>query len=89
VYPSIAIGRSEDPARPRIPSHAKIGKTALASRHDSGNEGKWVKPAMAGIPAGAVQRMPQEGIPGLPPVDPADILAAGDGADAHAADNRS
>lgn len=38
---------------------------------DIGNDGNGVERAMAGIPSGAVQRMPESASPGLPPVDPA------------------
>lgn len=58
----------------RMPTDLAPQKVAphASSRHgDDREEGrKGVEPAMAGIPAGAVQMMPEVGIPGLPPVDP-------------------
>lgn len=81
----IEDGKAELPAiTQQVAPHA-----SSPNRDDRGKGEKRVEPAMAGIPAGAVQRMPQEGIPGLPPVDPADIVAAWDEADACVADNRS
>lgn len=56
VSPAASIARREG-------SPGRIGDDRVGSE-------KGVEPAMAGIPSGAVQRMPLRTSPGLPPVDP-------------------
>ena len=58
-------------ARPTFEEEAAFAAAAPESVGDDiGCERKAVKPAMAGIPTGAVQMMPVSASPGPPPVDP-------------------
>jgi len=67
--------RIQETAEDRRPGIADM-EAALAAADpndvgdDFGNDGNGVEPAMAGIPAGAVQRMPGLASAGLPPVHP-------------------